>query len=230
MARQDFPDCKFHFPPRWSLSFGGKGGVWHKASVSEKGGGGPPPCGKPSEHMPDQTLSSTRPQMLLGPVEDVADMPRLNWPVRRGNFDGSFAARAMDRCAHFHCLGPCLKHRGGGGSSLEPQAGLERWHSPALRTHWGRFQRHRRSGTAGYWCAAQIMQRLSSTEGHEATWLSCHLAVTLRFATSVCPLSRDQMEQAPTEPHAGRSTFLLSSGGAGGRVLLRGLWYGADCH
>ena len=26
----------------------------------------------------------------------------------------------------------------------------------------------------------------------------------------------------PTEPHTGRSTFLLSSGGAGGRVLLSG--------
>ena len=38
------------------------------------------------------------------------------------------------------------------------------------------------------------------------------------------------MEQGPTEPHAGRSTFLLSSGGAGGWVLLSGLWYGADCY
>ena len=37
-----------------------------------------------------------------------------------------------------------------------------------------------------------------------------------RLATSVCRLRHDQMEQDPTEPHAGRSTFLLSSGGAGG--------------
>ena len=37
-----------------------------------------------------------------------------------------------------------------------------------------------------------------------------------RLATSVRQLRRDQMEQGPTEPHAGRSTFLLSSGGAGG--------------
>ena len=29
-------------------------------------------------------------------------------------------------------------------------------------------------------------------------------------------LDINQMEQGPTEPHAGRSTFLLSSGGAGG--------------
>ena len=36
-----------------------------------------------------------------------------------------------------------------------------------------------------------------------------------RLATSVCQLRHDQMEQGPTEPHAGRSTFLLSSGGAG---------------
>ena len=35
-------------------------------------------------------------------------------------------------------------------------------------------------------------------------------------ATSVCYLRHDPMEQGPTEPHAGRSTFLLSSGGAGG--------------
>ena len=37
-----------------------------------------------------------------------------------------------------------------------------------------------------------------------------------RLATSVCRLRRDQMGQGPTEPHAGRGTFLLSSGGAGG--------------
>ena len=37
-----------------------------------------------------------------------------------------------------------------------------------------------------------------------------------RRATSVRQPRHDQMEQGPTEPHAGRSTFLLSSGGAGG--------------
>ena len=37
-----------------------------------------------------------------------------------------------------------------------------------------------------------------------------------RLATSVCQLRHDRMEQGPTEPHAGRGTFLLSSGGAGG--------------
>ena len=37
-----------------------------------------------------------------------------------------------------------------------------------------------------------------------------------RLATSVCQLRHDPMEQGPTEPHAGRRTFLLSSGGAGG--------------
>ena len=39
--------------------------------------------------------------------------------------------------------------------------------------------------------------------------------VVTRLAASVC-LRHGQMEQGPTEPHAGRSTFLLSSGGAGG--------------
>ena len=37
-----------------------------------------------------------------------------------------------------------------------------------------------------------------------------------RLATSVRQLRHDQMEQGPTEPQSGRSTFLLSSGGAGG--------------
>ena len=36
------------------------------------------------------------------------------------------------------------------------------------------------------------------------------------FATSVRPLRHHRMGQGPTEPHAGRRTFLLSSGGAGG--------------
>ena len=36
-----------------------------------------------------------------------------------------------------------------------------------------------------------------------------------RHAASVRPLRHDQMEQGPTEPHAGRGTFVLSSGGAG---------------
>ena len=36
-------------------------------------------------------------------------------------------------------------------------------------------------------------------------------------ATSICRLRQYQVEQGPTEPHAGHSTFLLSSGGAGGR-------------
>ena len=43
------------------------------------------------------------------------------------------------------------------------------------------------------------------------------------LATSVRQLRHDQMGQGPTEPHARRGTFLLSSGGAGGRVLLIGL-------
>ena len=41
-------------------------------------------------------------------------------------------------------------------------------------------------------------------------------SIIARLATSVCQLRHDQMERGPTEPHAGRSTFLLSFGGAGG--------------
>ena len=47
--------------------------------------------------------------------------------------------------------------------------------------------------------------------------------ILTRPATSVRQLRHDPMEQGPTEPHAGRSTFLLSSGGAGGRILLNGV-------
>ena len=36
-----------------------------------------------------------------------------------------------------------------------------------------------------------------------------------RLAASVCRLRHDPMKQGPTEPSAGRGTFLLSSGGAG---------------
>ena len=54
--------------------------------------------------------------------------------------------------------------------------------------------------------------------------------VQTRRATSVCRLRHNRMEQGPTEPHAGRSMFLLSSGGAGGRYYLGGLWYGAHSY
>ena len=37
-----------------------------------------------------------------------------------------------------------------------------------------------------------------------------------RLAPSVCRLRQERMGQGLTEPHAGRGTFLLSSGGAGG--------------
>ena len=42
------------------------------------------------------------------------------------------------------------------------------------------------------------------------------VAVSTSLATSTCQLRHDQMEQGPTEPHTGHSTFLLSSGGVGG--------------
>ena len=49
-----------------------------------------------------------------------------------------------------------------------------------------------------------------------------------RRATGVCQLRCDQMEQGPMEPHAGRSTFLLTPGGAGGGItewpVIRGQW------
>ena len=47
--------------------------------------------------------------------------------------------------------------------------------------------------------------------------------VELRLATSVCQLRHDPMEQGPTEPHAGRSTFLVVRGaGITECLLVRG--------
>ena len=61
----------------------------------------------------------------------------------------------------------------------------------ALRKHWGSTKR---CDLHGY------RRRRSPT----------FLRVKPRLATSVCQLRHDQMEQGPTEPQAGRSTFLLS--------------------
>ena len=47
---------------------------------------------------------------------------------------------------------------------------------------------------------------------YAATWSSHRF----RLATSICRLRHNPNRRGPTEPHAGRSTFLLSSGGAGG--------------
>ena len=52
---------------------------------------------------------------------------------------------------------------------------------------------------------------------------------TCRVATSICQPRHDQMDQGPAEPHPGRSTFLLSSGGAGGAGITESSLIGADC-
>ena len=67
-----------------------------------------------------------------------------------------------------------------------------------------------------------VVQRVHRTEG--ALWGGGGGVeeVPTGRATRVRRLRHDRMEQGPTEPHAGRSTFLLSSGGAEGRVLLSG--------
>ena len=59
--------------------------------------------------------------------------------------------------------------------------------------------------------------------GKQVSHPSRYHSVAFRLATSVCRLRHYQMQQGPTEPHAGRNTFLLSSGGAGRWVLLSGL-------
>ena len=69
-------------------------------------------------------------------------------------------------------------------------------------------------------CSGCCAKALSHEEN--ASWTASSLAA------GVCRLGHDRMGQGPTGPHAGRSTFLLSSGGARGRVLLSGCYYGAD--
>ena len=56
-----------------------------------------------------------------------------------------------------------------------------------------------------------IRMRLRVSPVLLATPLVSPLTPTLRARHNI----HDQMEQGPTEPHAGHSTFLLSSGGAG---------------
>ena len=74
---------------------------------------------------------------------------------------------------------------------------------------------HGPQGSRAYLCRAQPWP----TEVHGMHLLG-------RLATNVRQLRHDQMGQGPTEPHAGRSTFLLSSGGAGAGItewpLVRG--------
>ena len=59
-------------------------------------------------------------------------------------------------------------------------------------------------------CGLQAVRQPITANGQ------AHPEVGTRFATGVCQLRDDRIEQGPTEPHTGRSTFLLSSGGAGG--------------
>ena len=57
-------------------------------------------------------------------------------------------------------------------------------------------------------CIRQQLVRCGGKRQHAATPRG-------RLATGVCQVRHDRMGQGPTESHAGRSTFLLSSGGAG---------------
>ena len=71
-------------------------------------------------------------------------------------------------------------------------------------------------------CWSPVLDSSATAKG------TCDMSRKTRLVTSACQLRHDPMEQGPTEPQSGRSTFLLSSGGAGGRVLLSGFWYGVD--
>ena len=83
-----------------------------------------------------------------------------------------------------------------------------------------RLGHHRRMRLGHYGALGEVREdaterscRGPRVRAHRGTGAQGHRG---RLATSICRLRHDRMEQAPTEPHAGRSTFLLSSGGAGG--------------
>ena len=66
---------------------------------------------------------------------------------------------------------------------------------------------------AGRWAGARsVSALLCSCMDH----MDVYRLWANRLATSVCQLRHDRMEQGPTQPQTGRSTFLLSSGGAVG--------------
>ena len=65
-------------------------------------------------------------------------------------------------------------------------------------------------------CWADCAQPATNRRGITAVCRGLARPVQSRLATSICRLRHDQTEQGPTEPHAGRGTFLPSSGGAGG--------------
>ena len=86
--------------------------------------------------------------------------------------------------------------------------------------------RSRNAGAQSRWSlGSQLLHRML---GRVVTWVNRNESIfksiargqkgrfPARLATSICQLRYDPMEQGPTEPHAGRSTFLLSSGGVGG--------------
>ena len=78
-----------------------------------------------------------------------------------------------------------------------------------------------------FWRVLAGVSRRSGRCGWQLCTLPALAQALTRLGTSVCQPRHDQMEQGPTEPQAGRSTFLLSSGSAGGAgitkwLLLRG--------
>ena len=82
---------------------------------------------------------------------------------------------------------------------------------------------HRCINEAGRCRACHAHETLRAADGAMMSGFELASTILTRLASRVRQLRHDQMEQGPTEPHAGHSTFLLSSGGAGGRVLLSGL-------
>jgi len=108
---------------------------------------------------------------------------------------GSLAGAGRVRCGY----GRAARPRGGGVCLIGPVVSTSS--STAMITL---LRRVRHSGVRhSSWSPHALHRRRS-------------ILVDARLGTSVCQLRHDQMEQGPTEPHAGRSTFLLSSGGAGG--------------
>ena len=122
-------------------------------------------------------------------------------------------ARTRAFCFDFRLAPPPPGEGGGGWRCWCNGEGVARY-CPALGTEIAR-------------CAAIGSVQSYATQRHVSAYVRAYAgvgvhmhvlmysAVATKLATSLHQFRHDQMEQSPTEPHAGRSTFLLSSGGVG---------------
>ena len=131
--------------------------------------------------------------------------------------------------------GPCTRRfwgtQGGGGNHVQslpwgstrvPEAVLHGSRQPSsMCPHIHFFLLAQTKGELAYPVHQMVLETTSPNQrsGRSSAMMieqMTAVADATRLATSVCQFRNDRMEPGPTEPHAGRSTFLPSSGGSGG--------------